>query len=102
MIRENLDCFCIEYSGKGPSGVWMLTAKPLKQGIVSRLSGGVQRRGNVSLEDGAGAVTAHVARSYRSQPEQMQESRISSLHSAWRRGGTSIGNRLQLSREHAN
>lgn len=23
----------MEYSGKGPSGVWILTARPLKQGI---------------------------------------------------------------------
>ncbi len=26
----------MEYSGSGPSGVWMLTARPLKQGIAAR------------------------------------------------------------------
>lgn len=34
LIRETRDCLCIEYSGSGPSGVWMLTAKPLKQGMA--------------------------------------------------------------------
>jgi hypothetical protein len=34
-MRWILDCFCIEYSGKGPSGVWILTAKPWKHGIVA-------------------------------------------------------------------
>ncbi len=34
-MRENLDCLCIEYSGSGPSGVWMLTASPLKQGMAA-------------------------------------------------------------------
>lgn len=34
-MREALDTFCTEYSGRGPSGVCMETAKPLKQGIVA-------------------------------------------------------------------
>lgn len=33
-IRDNRDVFCTEYSGKGPSGVWMLTARPLKHGML--------------------------------------------------------------------
>lgn len=33
-MRETLDCFTIEYSGRGPSGVCMLTARPLKQGMA--------------------------------------------------------------------
>lgn len=35
VIRERRDCRWTEYSGRGPSGVWMLTARPLKQGISS-------------------------------------------------------------------
>lgn len=34
-MREALDTFCTEYSGRGPSGVCIETAKPLKQGIVT-------------------------------------------------------------------
>ena len=34
LIREARVCFWIEYSGSGPSGVCMLTAKPLKHGIL--------------------------------------------------------------------
>lgn len=33
-ILESLDVFCTEYSVRGPSGVWMLTARPLKQGML--------------------------------------------------------------------
>ena len=33
LIREALDCFCIEYSGNA-CGACMLTAKPLKQGML--------------------------------------------------------------------
>lgn len=33
-IRDNRDVFCTEYSGSGPSGVWILTARPLKQGML--------------------------------------------------------------------
>lgn len=28
VMRWNFDCFWMEYSGRGPSGVWMLTASP--------------------------------------------------------------------------
>ena len=38
----------MEYSGSGPSGVWMLTARPLKQGI--------------SAEDGAWSMKSFVKR----------------------------------------
>jgi hypothetical protein len=34
LIRASLDCRCTEYSGNGPSGVCMLTARPLKQGMA--------------------------------------------------------------------
>ena len=33
-IRDNRIDRWTEYSGKGPEGVWMLTARPLKQGIA--------------------------------------------------------------------
>lgn len=33
-ILEARDCFWMEYSDMGPSGVCMLTARPLKQGIL--------------------------------------------------------------------
>lgn len=33
-IRDNLEAFWTEYSGSGPFGVWMLTARPLKQGMM--------------------------------------------------------------------
>ena len=34
VIREARPCFWMEYSGSGPSEVWMLTAKPLKHGML--------------------------------------------------------------------
>ena len=34
VILPALVCLWIEYSDSGPSGVWMLTAKPLKHGIL--------------------------------------------------------------------
>ena len=34
VILWNLDCFWIEYSGRGPFGVWMDTARPRKQGMA--------------------------------------------------------------------
>lgn len=34
VIRWALDCFCIECSGSGPDGVWILTASPRKQGMA--------------------------------------------------------------------
>lgn len=34
VIRWAREFFWIEYSGSGPSGVWMLTARPWKQGIL--------------------------------------------------------------------
>jgi hypothetical protein len=34
VIRDARLCFWMEYSEIGPSGVWMLTARPLKQGIL--------------------------------------------------------------------
>lgn len=33
-MRWNFDCFCIEYSGRGPVGQWIETAKPRKVGIL--------------------------------------------------------------------
>lgn len=33
-MRDARDCRWIEYSDIGPSGVWMLTAKPLKHGMA--------------------------------------------------------------------
>lgn len=33
-MRDARDCFCIENSDMGPSGVCMLTARPLKHGIL--------------------------------------------------------------------
>lgn len=33
-ILEARDCFWTECSGRGPSGVWIDTAKPLKHGIL--------------------------------------------------------------------
>lgn len=35
-IREARDWRWIEYSEIGPSGVWMLTASPLKQGMMRK------------------------------------------------------------------
>ena len=35
VILENRPCLMIECSGRGPSGVCMLTAKPLKQGMLA-------------------------------------------------------------------
>lgn len=37
-MRENLVCFCMECSARGPSGVCMLTASPLKQGMLRKVS----------------------------------------------------------------
>ena len=34
VIREARPCFWMEYSESGPSGVCMLTASPLKHGMV--------------------------------------------------------------------
>lgn len=34
-IRDARDCFCTECSGRGPSGVCIETAKPLKQGMLA-------------------------------------------------------------------
>lgn len=34
LILDRRDCFWTECSGNGPFGVWMLTARPLKQGIL--------------------------------------------------------------------
>ena len=34
VMRDTRACFWIEYSGSGPSGVCMLTARPLKHGIL--------------------------------------------------------------------
>jgi hypothetical protein len=34
-MRDARDCLWIEYSEIGPSGVWILTAKPLKHGMAS-------------------------------------------------------------------
>lgn len=42
-MRENLDSFCIEYSGNGPSGVCILTASPLKQGMSRTVNDRVGR-----------------------------------------------------------
>jgi len=36
-MRDARDCRWIEYSEIGPSGVWMLTAKPLKHGMAVAL-----------------------------------------------------------------
>ena len=47
VILDARVCFWIENSAMGPSGVWTLTAKPLKQGIL-REAGVVLRR----CEDG--------------------------------------------------
>ena len=38
-IRERREERWTAYSGRGPFGVWMLTAKPLKQGIVAEKEG---------------------------------------------------------------
>jgi hypothetical protein len=35
LMRDSLDCFCMPYSGSGAEFAWMLTAIPLKQGIVA-------------------------------------------------------------------
>jgi hypothetical protein len=35
LIRERRDCFCMPCSGSGAEFAWMLTAMPLKQGIVA-------------------------------------------------------------------
>lgn len=35
LMRDSLDCFCMPYSGSGAELAWMLTAIPLKQGIVT-------------------------------------------------------------------
>lgn len=34
LMRDSRDCFWTEYSGRGPLGVCMLTARPLKQGMM--------------------------------------------------------------------
>lgn len=34
LILENFDCFCMPYSASGAPFAWMLTAMPLKQGIL--------------------------------------------------------------------
>lgn len=46
-IREARDCRWMEYSEMGPSGVCMLTARPLKHGMTV---GGVDRRILVLLQ----------------------------------------------------
>lgn len=43
VILDIRDCFWMENSAIGPSGVWTLTARPLKQGM-SRRGGFVTRR----------------------------------------------------------
>ena len=35
LMRESRDCFCMPCSGSGAELAWMLTAMPLKQGIVA-------------------------------------------------------------------
>lgn len=45
VMRWNLDCFWMEYSGRGPEGVWMETARPRKQGMMT--SCGAGRRGRM-------------------------------------------------------
>jgi hypothetical protein len=34
LILDKREAFCTEYSGSGPFGVCMLTARPLKQGMI--------------------------------------------------------------------
>ena len=34
LMRLNRDCFWVECSGSGSPSAWMLTARPLKQGMV--------------------------------------------------------------------
>ena len=36
-ILDCRDCLWMECSGEGPSGVWMDTARPLKQGMVETI-----------------------------------------------------------------
>lgn len=39
LILEKRDCFCIPYSGNGDPFAWMLTAMPLKHGIMGKRLG---------------------------------------------------------------
>ncbi len=41
-MRETRDCFWMPYSGSGDPLAWMLTAMPLKQGMVGDLSGAAE------------------------------------------------------------
>lgn len=49
LMRETLDCFWMEYSGRGPSGVCMLTARPLKQGMTAACQDNMSQGDETSL-----------------------------------------------------
>src|SRR5690554_1076467 len=67
-MRENRDCFCMPYSGRGAELAWMLTAMPLKQGMVAAAAVGGRRcvcEGGVSRMDVHSALSREGGRGSR-------------------------------------
>lgn len=59
-MRERRDCFCMPCSGIGVELAWMLTAMPLKQGIVQDYGSGEDSSGDVVGESRARDLAVEV------------------------------------------